>query len=54
MSKGKGKSQAGWPVRLAALLAAAVILAVGLEALQIATQPKQYEENPSIIREAGE
>ena len=54
MNKGKGKGQAGWPVRLAALLAAAVILAVGLEALQIATQPKQYEENPSIIREAGE
>jgi hypothetical protein len=38
---------------LAALLAAAA-LAFGLEALQIATQPPEYEEEPRIIQAAGE
>ena len=38
---------------LAALLAAAA-LAFGLEALQIASQPPQYEEEPRVIQEAGE
>ena len=35
------------------ILVVAVLLAVGLEILQIATQPKQYENEIRVIREAG-
>ncbi len=41
-------------MRLLALLAAAVALAFGMEALQIATQPKQYTGEEVVVREAGE
>ena len=36
------------------ILAAAVVLAVALEWLQVATQPKQYEPDPVVVQEAGE
>ena len=42
-----------WLKRTAALLAAAA-LAFGLEALQIVSQPPQYEAEPRVIQEAGE
>ena len=41
-------------IRLLVLLAAAVALAFGMEALQIATQPKQYTGEEVVVREAGE
>ena len=41
-------------LRIGILLLVAVALAFGMEALQIATQPKAYEAEPRVIREAGE
>ena len=41
-------------LRVMLLMVPALFLAIGLEALQIATQPKQYEEEPRVVREAGE
>ena len=41
-------------LRMLALLAVSVALAFGLEALQIATQPKRYEPELRVVQEAGE
>ncbi len=41
-----------WEILILFVLAAA--LAFGLEWLQVATQPKQYEPEPVVVREAGE
>ena len=41
-------------IRMLTLLALAIALAFGIEAVQIATQPKAYEAMPKVIQEAGE